>query len=607
MPGLIRLAGPYGYILSLLALVVLFVTIRATRTLLRGTGTSPTVIRDQLNAVLFWGGVAGVMGFLGQCDGSYRALSIILQAREISADVVAEGFVISFVPTLFGLGILGFSVAAWGCLRLLARSPASFPPPVPPLFLLLLLGILACSQNTVREVPGDLADGVWVLEAGPDEFLWEFHRDGETLSCLVHDMVGRRKMNETPCLDAEEKGNRVAASMDTGVRLEGEVNLAQGLLTGRLLYPDGSDLEVDLPWHRREAHPGFFPLGDGEASFSYSYSAPKERGDGWEVGSAAEVGIDPEALEEMVEAVVRGEAGVLHSLLVARRGRLVLEEYFHGFDPETLHRIASCTKSVSSLLIGLAIQRGDISGVGAPVGEFFPEYRTAMGRGWEGLTLEHLLTMSMALDWSPEEAENLHGTGQEFFRRVLSHSVSGTPGKDWAYVSANVNLLAGILHKATGIQPEAFAEESLFRPMGIDTWDWDYGKTDGFNLMDGSLQLLPRDMGKIGQMVLDGGRWGDRQIVSEDWIRGSTRHHLKAGGGSEGYGYLWWLMEAAGPEGESIPVVFANGWGSQFIAVFPTLDLVVVTTGGNEYNGKHLAVAQLLERRLLPGVSGLQP
>ena len=128
MPALIRLSGLYGYILSVLALVVLFVTIRATRTLLQRAAPSATVIRDQLNALLFWGTVAGVMGFLGQCDGSYRAVSIILQAHEISAAVVAEGFVISFVPTLFGLGILGFSVAAWGCLRLLARAPAKLPP-----------------------------------------------------------------------------------------------------------------------------------------------------------------------------------------------------------------------------------------------------------------------------------------------------------------------------------------------------------------------------------------------------------------------------------------------------------------------------------------------
>jgi CubicO group peptidase (beta-lactamase class C family) len=284
-----------------------------------------------------------------------------------------------------------------------------------------------------------------------------------------------------------------------------------------------------------------------------------------------------------------------------------MEEYFHGFGPETVHSIASCTKSVSSLLIGLAIQSGAISGVRAPIADFFPEYRSAVGNGWGGLTLEHLLTMSMALDWSPEESENLHATGPGFFQRALAHSVAGTPGRDWEYVSANVNLIAGILHQATGLHAEAFAKEALFRPLGIEAWDWDYLKTDGFNLMDGSLALLPRDMGKIGQMVLDGGRWKGKQVVSEAWIRASTRSYLRPGSGGEGYGYLWWLTEGPGPDGAGVPVVFANGWGSQLILVCPTLELVVVTTGGNEYNGKHFAIADILRRQLLPGVHPLQP
>jgi CubicO group peptidase (beta-lactamase class C family) len=599
MPNLIRLSGPYGYFLTLLGLVVLFIAVRAAWSLLRTPGPSSRAFREQLSGLLFWGGVAAILGLLGQCDGSYRALSIILGAPEISPAIVAEGFVISFVPTLFGLGILAFSIAAWGSLRLLARGSTAVT--LTGGFLLMLLMLLSgCSGSSAAAGSDTITDGVWSLDAGADEFLWEFSRNGEGLTCLVHDMAGGRKMNETPCVTASLAGNRVAVSMDTGVRLEGEWEMAGGRIVGRLLYPDGSDMEVQLPWNPRNAYPGLFPLDEGRTS--YTYAPPSNRDDGWEVASAEDVGIDPGALEEMVDAVVRGDAGVLHSLLVARHGRLILEEYFHGFGPRDLHRLASCTKSVSSLLVGLAIQQGAIGSVDALVSDFFPEYRDSRGAGWETLTLEHLLTMSLALDWSPEEAENLHGTGPVFFQRVLSHSVSGTPGEDWAYVSANVNLLAGILHRATGMQAEAFAEEALFRPLGIETWDWGYLKTDGFNLMDGSLQLLPRDMGKIGQMVLDGGRWAGRQIVQEDWIRASTRHHLDAGDGPEGYGYLWWLMEATGPGGEPVPAAFANGWGSQFIVVFPTLDLVVVTTGGNEYNGKHLAVSRVLGRHLLPGV-----
>jgi CubicO group peptidase (beta-lactamase class C family) len=605
MSNLIRFSGPYGYFLVLLALVVLFVTVRATTNLLRHSPPAPKVVTEQLNSLLFWGGVAGILGFLGQCDGAYHALTLILQAEEISPHIVAEGFVISFVPTLFGLGILGFSVAAWGCLHLLVRRHSTLLLTGGAQLLLVLLLFSGCSAVPVADGPGAISEGVWSLEAGRDEFLWEFSEEGNGFTCMVHNMVGPLKLNETPCLTVEVEGGRVAISMDTGVRLEGEVDLGRGRISGHLLYPDGSDREVQLPWYPREDYPGLFPLGRSDDA--YAYAPPSELDDGWAVASAVDVGVSPEALEETVNAIAEGEAGVLHSLLVARQGHLVTEEYFHGYGHQDLHHLASCTKSISSLLVGTAIQSGTIGGVDALVADFFPEYRADLGSGWNTLTLEHLLTMSMALDWSPEEAENLHGTGPEFFRRALSRSVSGTPGEDWAYVSANVNLIAGILYAATGQHAEAFAEETLFRPLGIEAWNWDGLKTDGFNLMDGSLRLTPRDMAKIGQMVLDGGKWNGRQIVGEDWLDASTRPHLNTGDWAEGYGYLWWRMEAPVPGGKAVPVIFANGWGSQFIAIFPSLDLVVVTTGGNEYNGKHLAVAELLERHLLPGVGGARP
>jgi CubicO group peptidase (beta-lactamase class C family) len=605
MSNLIRFSGPYGYFLVLLALVVLFVTVRAATNLLRESPPAPRVVSEQLNSLLFWGGVAGILGFLGQCDGAYHALNLILQAEEISPHVVAEGFVISFVPTLFGLGILAFSIAAWGCLHLLVRRHSALSLPGVTRLLLLLLAFSGCSAAPAPDGPEALTDGVWSMEAGRDEFLWEFSTEGDSVTCVVHNMVGVRKLNETPCLTAQTDGASVAVSMDTGIRLEGDVDLDRGRISGRLLYPDGSAREVRLPWHPREDYPGLLPLGGSDKT--YVYLPPAELGDGWRVGSAAEAGVSPEAVEETVNAVARGEAGVLHSLLVARHGTLITEVYFHGYGPQDLHHLASCTKSISSLLVGMAIQSGAIEGIGALLADFFPEYRNDLGSGWETLTLETLLTMSMALDWSPEEAENLHGTGPEFFRRALSHSVSGTPGKDWAYVSANVNLIAGILHQATGQHAEAFAEKALFHPLGIETWNWEGMKTDGFNLMDGSLRLIPRDMAKIGQMVLDEGRWGGRPIVGEEWIQASTRPHLSTGEWAEGYGYLWWRMEAPVQGREEAPVILANGWGSQFIAIFPTLDLVVVTTGGNEYNGKHLAVAELLGRHLLPGAGDPRP
>jgi CubicO group peptidase (beta-lactamase class C family) len=308
-------------------------------------------------------------------------------------------------------------------------------------------------------------------------------------------------------------------------------------------------------------------------------------------------------LERTVEAILQGDAGFLKSLLVVRGGALLLEEYFHGYGTDDLFPLHSSTKSVSSLLVGLAIQEGRISGVDVPLLDFFPEERGIAGTGWESLTLENLLTMSLALDWTPEEADSRHGTGPAAFREILARKVTGHPGHDWAYVNMNVNLLAGVLHKATGEQAEAFAARTLFEPLGIKSWDWSYGETEGFNLMDGSLRLRSRDMAKIGQMVLNGGEWQGHKVLNPEWIHASIRPHLAAGSAEgDGYGYLWWTMTPPGPDGQPVQVVFANGWGSQFIFLFPELDLMVVTTGGNQENGKHLAVGQVILQHLLPGV-----
>ena len=120
--------------------------------------------------------------------------------------------------------------------------------------------------------------------------------------------------------------------------------------------------------------------------------------------------------------------------------------------------------------------------------------------------------------------------------------------------------------------------------------------------MDGSLRLRPRDMGKIGTMVMNRGIWAGTRVVNEDWIRSSLTPYLAADSQGGRYGYLWWMMPIPGPDGRPVDVWFANGWGSQFILLFPDLDLVVVTTGGNQENGKHLAVGEVLMRDLLPGV-----
>jgi len=592
---LIRLSGPWGYALVFLGGVVLVLALRALWMARGMGGRTRGEVTDLANAVLFWGVASFVLGFLGQCYGVYLALNEILSASEISPGIVAEGFVLSFVPTLFGLGILLFSSVVWISLRLLPKKASGGVAVV-----LLAMLLPGCGAEDA-DLPEEFTSGVWSLEAPPNIFLWDFSL-GESggYECMVHDILGGLKYTETPCASVRLTGNSLELEMPNGVRYEGRMNLGQGRMEGSLLYLDGSRMEAPLRWRPIHDFPSLVARSPDLGP--YVYHPPEGRDDAWPVAHASDVGIDAEALENTVEAVLRGEAGFLKSLLVLRGQDLILEEYFHGYGPDDLFPIASCTKSVSSLLVGLAIQEDRIPGVDTPLLEFFPDAGADHGSGWEQLTLEHLLSMSMALDWTPDQTEDLHGTGPEAFGQILSRDVVGRPGEDWEYVNMNVNLLAGVLHRATGQHAEAFAARGLFEPLGITKWDWNPGKADGFNLMDGSLRLRPRDMAKIGVMVLNGGVWQGRQVVEEEWIEASLTPRMTAGGEGERYGYLWWAMTVPGADGELQEVWFANGWGSQFILLFPNLELVVVTTGGNQENGKHLAIGEVLLRELLPGV-----
>jgi CubicO group peptidase (beta-lactamase class C family) len=327
------------------------------------------------------------------------------------------------------------------------------------------------------------------------------------------------------------------------------------------------------------------------------WTRPEERGDGWKTGTPAEVGIDPAAIDATIRAILADEAGAMHSLLVIRDGTLVVEEYFHGWQADDLHRIASCTKSVSSLLVGIAIDRGEIEGVDVPLLEFFPERRAAAGEGWGAIRLEHLLTMSMGLDWSEREANAFTPPGKDRFTEVLARDVRTKPGTQCRYVSRNTNLLAAVIRQATGLHADLFAAERLFGPLGIESWDWENNKYEGHPGMSGTLELRPRDMAKLGQLVLDEGSWQGRKVVSPEWIRESTRAHFHPTADAE-YGYLWRGFDEPQPGG----IDFALGMGSQFIAVVPALRLVIVATGGNDYNDKLMTLFDVCERNLLPGI-----
>ncbi len=464
----------------------------------------------------------------------------------------------------------------------------------------LVVAALACSPELLQP-PVEITSGVWGGTDGQYDYCFAIREREGTLGCTVQTIKDGRNAFDAQCSAARYTADGLELTFaDTGVRFTGRLAPSAKLIHGTLHYSHGGR-DMDLRWFDPAQVPGYLARPDLATPQDYSWAPPAPADDGWRVYGSDEPPLPREALEALVRDAIAGEAGKIHSLLVVKGDELIVEEYFHGWQRDDFHRIASVTKSVTSLLVGIARDRGQIPDLDAPIAEYYPQDADLTTGQWRDVTIRHLLTMSAGLQWSKAELRSLYGVGEQFFRRVFSQRFRTSPGEAFQYASADVSLLAGVLSQETGTDIESFAEKALFDPLEFAGYDWDEGLTDGFNRLDGTLELRPRDMAKLGALVLREGRWRDRQVVSSEWIRESTSRHILTGDPVlSGYGYLWWV--ATTPEPTSARVILGNGWGSQLICVFPDLDLVVVTTGGNEFNGKHLRIGEVITRDLLPAV-----
>jgi CubicO group peptidase (beta-lactamase class C family) len=324
----------------------------------------------------------------------------------------------------------------------------------------------------------------------------------------------------------------------------------------------------------------------------------------WPTSLPEAQGLDTGTLLALVDRIERGDFGAIHSLIIVRHDHLVLEAYFEGYNHDDLHPQFSVTKSVAATLIGIALGQGKIDSVGVPLMRFVPERETGF---WQDarkrqITLEHVLTMTAGFAWDEVEAPygdqrnplmRLHAS-DDWIAFVLRQGLEDRPGTRFAYNSGASVLLAAVLRQATGEDASDFAERVLFGPLGIEHVDWTTGPGGMSNTAWG-LSLRPFDMAKFGVLMLHGGLWGSRRIVPEGWVRDALRAHVQ-GPYPFSYGYQWWTMPIplAGQVSAAPDVVFARGWGGQFIMLVPVLDLVVVSTGGN-YRGRDDQALDLLK------------
>jgi CubicO group peptidase (beta-lactamase class C family) len=328
--------------------------------------------------------------------------------------------------------------------------------------------------------------------------------------------------------------------------------------------------------------------------------APLTLDDAWPIDKPENVGLDGARLCGIAARLKADNANV-HAVVIVRHGRLVFEQYFSGyddpwgvpdgqfdFDATTKHDMRSVSKSVTSLLLGIAIDRRLIAGVDEPVVKFFPEFATLKTPGWDIITLRNLLTMSSGVKWEenlswtdPRNDEPHLGQDLDPIRYILAKPIAAPPDAVWNYNGGGTDLLGSIIERVSGKPFDVFAREALFQPLGITDWEWKTYQNGKFSPAAG-LRLRPRDAAKIGQLVLNRGNWNGQQIVAAAWIAQSIAPRFQAIGYFGGlffYGYQWWLGRTLSGDRE-VTWIAAIGLGGQRIFIVPDLDLVVMTTAG---------------------------
>lgn len=337
-----------------------------------------------------------------------------------------------------------------------------------------------------------------------------------------------------------------------------------------------------------------------QMAFSQKLDQSQELDDGIASATLDQVGMEDNVIQEIVDSIAAGYFPNRHSLLIYKNDKLVSEDYFTGQDfnwgrdigvvthtDSTLHDMRSVSKSVVSACIGIAISRGEIKGVDQEVFDFFKDLNQYKNQGREVLTIKHLLTMTSGLEWNEELSyDNPLNSESQMDKRddpiafVLSREVITTPGTKWRYNGGTTEVLAHIIKRVTGKNIYEYAQEFLFKPLGITNSAWTNSRP-GNPAAPSGLRLTSRDMLKFGSLYLNNGEWHGKQIIPKEWVEASLKSSVNRPGGG-GYGYQFWVFNYT-VQGKHLTIPAAVGNGDQRIYIDKSNALLVVTTAGN-YN-----------------------
>jgi CubicO group peptidase (beta-lactamase class C family) len=375
------------------------------------------------------------------------------------------------------------------------------------------------------------------------------------------------------------------------------------------------------------------------AGLAWPAFAQPARGSGWPTATPASVGVNGRVLDSIASEIKRGDYGYVDRMLVIRRGRIVFDQgYRHDYDTiyadsartrnplnagdftgaynyfnpwwhpyyrrGDLHSLQSVTKTVTSVVIGVAVSRGEFPSIDTPVLRFFDTATVAnIDDRKRRLTVRHLLTMTGGFDWNeslpyidPRNNAVAMEASHDWIDYTIDLPMAREPGSQFNYSSGETELLAHIFHRATGLDIEEYAARHLFGPLGIDRWFWKRIPT-GLVDTEGGLYLEARDLARIWYLFLKNGEWDGKRLLSAEWVKSSVTPAVRAANraGAPHYGLKWWLHQ--NPADTTRLVWAGSGFGGQLPLAFPERDLVVVFNGWNILpGGKSLPLRRIMER-----------
>ncbi|WP_205880559.1 serine hydrolase domain-containing protein [Larkinella terrae] len=342
-----------------------------------------------------------------------------------------------------------------------------------------------------------------------------------------------------------------------------------------------------------------------DPSATYTYQVPNQLSDGWAVASLQSQQMNPKPVEQLTDQIATEQYRNIHSLLIVKNGRLVYENYFSGYSQSVPENIYSATKSVTSALVGIALDRKLIKSLDEKVVDYFPLEAPLpnLTAAKKQMTIRDLLTMSSGLECADDDPQSPGNEARmyqsaDWIRYILSLPMKTNPGTKSNYCTGGVAVLGGILERATGKTVDDFAEENLWKPLGISPIRWDRMPTGQVNT-SGRMFIRPRDMAKLGQLFLNNGQWEGKQVISADWVAESTRKQVILR--DQEYGYLWWRRDF-NFNNKTYPAYYASGNGGHFIVVLPSENLVVVSTAGNLNSGIGAQIFGMIRFQILPAL-----